>query len=123
MQLFDILDEVFFRHRCLFDFEPFGGFGIKIPGIKTRLKACFRTLYQGIIPQTPPIFYLKGHRSNGALIVGLKRGFADCYNSPVLGIGKSRLHRQKARQQQREIKKHFGETDHGCSFTFTQTVY
>ena len=78
MQLFDILDEVLFRRCCLSDFEPFGWFGIKIPGIKARLKACFRALYQGLIPQTPPIFNLKCHGENGPLITGLKRGFADC---------------------------------------------
>lgn len=78
MQLFDILDEVFFRRCCLSDFEPFGWFGIKIPGIKARLKASLRALYQGFISQTPPISDLKCHRSNGPLIIGLKRCFADC---------------------------------------------
>ena len=78
MQLFDIFQEVFVRHACLSDFEPFGWFGIKIPGIKARLKASLRALYQGIIPQTSPIFDLKCHRSNGPLIIGLKRCFADC---------------------------------------------
>jgi len=123
MQLFDIFQEVFVRRCCLFDFEAFGGFRVKIPLIQTRLKACFRALYQGIILQTPPIFHLKGHRSNGALIIGLKRGFADCYNRPVLGICKGRVYGQKAKQQQRDIKRLFGETDHGLSFKFTQMIH
>ena len=123
MQLFDIFQEVFVRHACLFDFEPFVWFRIKIPCIKARLKACFRALYQGIIPQTPPIFHLKRHRLNGALIIGLKRGFADCYNRPVLGICKGRVHRQKARQHQRDIKRLFGETDHRLSFMFNEMIH
>ena len=112
-----------FATACLFDFEPFVWFRIKIPCIKARLKACFRALYQGIIPQTPPIFHLKCHRLNGALIIGLKRGFADCYNRPVLGICKGRVHRQKARQHQRDIKRLFGETDHRLSFTFNEMIH